>query len=259
MLKKPVKLFGNEYRQEDVRFVHVDGTGYWFLYRKSRLVGEREFLRDISKKSQQQIWSRSWLIVEIVNDNLEELKAELYAKNPQKLTDKELEETRTDEKVLRLALEELVRNSLGDVELLYHPVISKYRSQFTKVFLEDDSEYNNQIVISAFNNRLIVSDELIQKDSEDQEKGVLLADDIYSGKVKIGEKAIQADLTLLDEALLGAIYAFCISEFNNEEYKTSKDKEWDAAKAKQKEVDATADEEKKLDTPIPSALTPSAA
>lgn len=235
-MKKPLRLFGRDHQQENVRFIHSGGVGYWFLYKQSRLVGERDTLREVSRKSQQQIWSRSWLIVEIVKDNFEELKEEFYRDNPAKMSEIEVAETRTNEQKLNLALEELVRNSLSDVDLLYHPVISKYRDQFTQVFLEDDSEYNNAVTLSCFKHRLIINDEIIQRVADDDEKGTILADDIFSGKAIIGETIKQEDIALLDETLINKVYQFCIGEFNNSEYKTTKDKEWDAVKQKQHDL-----------------------
>lgn len=224
-MKKPLKLFGNEYKEEQVRFIHIDGIGYWFLSRNNRLAGERDALRVVSKKSQKSLWTRSWLIVQIVTENQAELTKELYEQNPTKLSDQEIEETKQDDKKLKQALEELVRNSLSNTDLLYHPVIKKYNDRFTELFLEDDSEYQDAVTLSAFAHRLIIDDEHIAVNIKDPEKGIIPAEKVFTGVVRIGEQITKEDLKQLDEILLNNIYDFCIGEFNGETWQTTKDKE----------------------------------
>lgn len=241
-MKRPLKLFGNEFKEEQVYFIHVDGIGYWFLSKKAKLAGERDTLREVSKRAQKALWSRSWLIAEIVTNNEEALKEELYGLNPTNLEEAELEETKQDNKKLKQALEDLVRDSLSGIDLLYHPVISKYATKFTDVFLEDNNEYENAVVLSAFAHRLIVNEEYVSVCTDDPEKGVIKAENIFNGTVLIGQKVSQDDLKQLDEKLLIKIFEFCETEFNGEKWLTTKDKE--VISETKSEVDTEVEEKK---------------
>ena len=255
-LKKPIKLFGNEYREENVRFIHVDGLGYWFLYRKARLIGERDALRDASKKSQTALWKRTALISRIVLENETALKDELYASNPNQLSTKELEETKHDEKALTLALEDLIRSRLSNRDLLYHPVISKYRDDFTEMFMEDDTEYSSKVVTTAFTYRLIINDAQVKVNANDNEKGTLSAEDVFTGTVAIGQKTTADDQRLLDEALISKIFDYCVGEFNGETYYTTKELEDNQVKLGELQIpDPTYDVEEKKPTDTLVVLT----
>lgn len=226
MLKQPLKLFGNELREEKVRFIHSEGSGYWFLMRQARLAGERDSLRHVTKKNQRNLWIRSWLIVRIINENLDELSTELYKDNLPKLTEAELEETKKDDKKLKRALEEIVTSKLSNEDLLYHPVTSKYKEEFTNIFLEDDeTEGFNEVIKCAFKYRYVLDESNINVDPTDPEKGILAADKVFSGQVKIGDKITQEDINMLDENLLVQIHNFCMAEFNNEYWLTTNEKE----------------------------------
>jgi hypothetical protein len=226
-MKKPIRLFGVEDKQQPCYFIHNQGLGYWFIALKQRTVGEASTLAPIVSKIERLEIDNNLLILDICTENKEELIKEFLAENKEGLTEedkaqylKELE-TKTFTPELNLLIENYTRNllSTGDIQ---HPTLYKYRDRIvTRLNTSIMFQYQIEVVKCALKHRLITEEKHIVKHDTDDERGYILADDIAKYKF-IGE--IDPDISELGELLTLQIYQFVTNDFAGKDWETTKQK-----------------------------------
>lgn len=226
-MKKPIRLFGVEDKQQPCYFIHNQGLGYWFIALKQRTVGEASTLAPIVSKIERLEIDNNLLILDICTENKDVLVTEYLEENKDILSEddkvryfKELE-TKTFTPGLNLLIENYARNllSTGDIQ---HPVLYKYRDRIvSRLNTSIMFQYQIEVVKCALKHRLITEEKYIVKSDTDDERGFILADDIAKYKC-IGE--VDPDISELGELLTLQIYQFVTNDFGGKDWETTKQK-----------------------------------
>jgi hypothetical protein len=244
-MKKPIRLFGVEDKQQSCYFIHSQGLGYWFIALKQRTVGEVSTLAPIVSKIERLEIDNNLLILDICTGNKEELVTEFLEENENSLNEddktryyKELE-TKVFTPELNLLIENHVRNllSAGDIQ---HPTLYKFRDRIVnRLNTSIMFQYQVEVVKCALKHRLITEEKYIVKSDTDDERGYILADDIAKYKC-IGE--VNPDISELGESLTLQIYQFVTNDFAGKDWETTKQKEINISQLNQPTTDTISSE-----------------
>lgn len=223
-MKKPIRLFGVEDKQQPCYFIHNQGLGYWFIALKQRTVGEASTLAPIVTKIERLEIDNNLLILDICTENKEALVWEYLSENQSKLDKEDYKkylselEANTYTPDLNLLIENHARNLLttGDIQ---HPILYKYRDRIvSRLNTSIMFQYQLEVVKCALKHRLITEEKFIIKSDEDDERGYILTDDIAKHKC-IGE--FDPDISELGEQLTLQIYQFVTNDFAGKTWETT--------------------------------------
>lgn len=226
-MKKPIRLFGIEDKQQPCYFIHNQGLGYWFIALKQRTVGEASTLAPIVSKIERLEIDNNLLILDICTENKEVLVAEFLVENESSFNVETFKKYNMELEIgnftpeLNLLIENHVRNllSTGDIQ---HPILYKYRDRIvSRLNTSIMFQYQIEVVKCALKHRLITEEKYIVKSDTDEERGHILADDIAKYKC-IGE--VDPDISELGELLTLQIYQFVTNDFAGKDWETTKQK-----------------------------------